>query len=679
MKKIILIAAVIIFFCGNLYALDQLPRNVYLKNSQQGICYEYYYALKDGKIWIKPNESTTGIKGEWKLFEGAGVPFGKDVPSFKNNDKIAAFSTDGTMIVAVSNKSRFYFWQPTLKEKTTWAEENGAPFEDALWLPENKMWSFGFSALRAPWKRFTPMHDIVTYWEDIDGNKTQFGLTATIYVVTPDGQKIFFTDTGLPTAFNRAFTSPERGAFIIENMSAAASTLFVINETGKMYTRMMDAEIEGGGPALKFTYKRGKRTKEDEVVPIMEAMRSLPLPDWREQEPVAQVTSGKTGRAVITKNITILQTGEGNAARELRVQGRNKEGKDGYYYKNIFDKEWKFKITDEHFSNKAIIGNYLHEARKGGKLDKTYVGLLKQNFAPSLRVELIDFYCFNSPATLRVHVKGKQFDMIFHTVDQWVMTSQEKNAPEMVGNSEGEPKLLQGTLEIPQQALNSRDPDIRQTVNGYFRRFHLAAFAFLVSADDKRVFIKSKLIQRASLSYMDYDFRRRVTMDLVNPDNNGIVVPDLTFTFMARAPELEIPENWQTMTEKDLPAIRRLLKLNKNALWKMKMSNRKDKLKHFGTGLLGVAGSVFYYVCDTLLNIIGLPSYPVVTQSPYINEEQSEFAGLSYTGGDMVNQYAALNFKLAFKNPPGYMRAEEILKKRIALLKDIRYRLFKRT
>ena len=111
------------------------------------------------------------------------------------------------MIAAVSNTGRFYLWQPTFKENTTWEEVTGAPFEDALYLPKNKSWSFGFSVLRAPWKRLAPMHDIVTYWEDIDGNKTAFGLTATIYVVAPDGQNIFFTDTGLPATFNRAFAS----------------------------------------------------------------------------------------------------------------------------------------------------------------------------------------------------------------------------------------------------------------------------------------------------------------------------------------------------------------------------------------------------------------------------------------------------------------------------------------
>jgi len=674
MVILILLIAFLTAFSPIAYALDQLPSNVYLKNSQQGISYEYYYGLKEGKIWIKPNESATGIKGEWKLFNGTGVPSGKDVPSFRHDDKIVEFSTDGTMIVAVSNTGRFYLWQPTIQENTTWEEVTGAPFEDALYLPKNKTWSFAFSVLRAPWKRLTPMHDIVTYWEDIDGNKTQFGLTATFYIVAPDGQKIYFTDTGLPATFNRAFTSPERGAFIIENMSAAASTIFVINETGRMYTRMYDAEIEGGGPALKFTYKRGKRTKDGEVVPIMEAMRSLPLPDWREQEPIREALDNRMKQATITKSITIIQTGEGNAARELRVQGRNSAGQYGYYFKKIFDPSWNFKITNEHFKNDIIIKNYLREARKGRRLDKTYAGRLEQIFAPPLQVELVDFYYFNSPATLRVRVKGKQkqFDMKFHTVDQWGMNAQEKGHPELVGNPAGEPKLLQGTLEIPEQLLNSKDPDIKETIDRYFRRFNLKAFAFQVVADDQKVFIRSKLIQRASLSYMDYDFRRRITMHLVNPDSSSIVIPELAFTAMAKSAALEAPRDWQLMTKKDDPQIKQLIARNKNVLWKMRILNLKNKLKHIKTGLMASAGACIYYICDAVINLIGLPSYPMLPSSPYINEELSEFGGLAYTGGDMLLDHARLNFHLAFKDMPDYKNAESIVKQRISLFSDTR-------
>jgi len=669
---IIIFFALLFGFIGGAHAVDQLPRHVWLKSLRQGMSYESYYALKDGKIWLKPNESTTGVKGEWELFEGAGVPFGKEAASFKPDDGIAAFSTDGTMIVAVAKSGRLYFWQPTLEKKTVWSDEIGDPFADALYLPPNKTWSFAFSILRAPWKRLAPMHDVVSYWEDIDGNRTQFGLTATIYVVDPAGQKIFFTDTGLPATFNRAFTSPERGRFIIENISTAASTILVVNETGKMYTKMMDAEIEGGGPALMFTYARGKRTPDDGVVPIMDAMRSLPLPDWREQEPITQVRDDATGRAAITRNITIIQTGEGNAARELRVQGRNADGQYGYYYKKIFEPSWRFKVTGEPFNAETAVGRYLQEAPQGAGLDKNYAGALRQAGSAPLRIELLDFYTFSSPATLRAHVNGKHFDMQFHTVDQWGPFAQEKGHPELVGNPAGEPKLLQGSLVIPDQVLRSTDPDIKKAVDCYFRRFNRIAFAFSVRADDEKVYIRSKVIQRASLSYMDYDCRKRVILDLFNTHPGRITAPDGVFTGMARTAAPDVAPDGRVRAKKpDLPELHVLLKSNEDALREMRYANMRSKLRYAGRGLAALLGAGIYYVFDGFVNLIGFSSYPHWTSDPYINEEQSEFAGLSYTGGDALLDHAWLNWMLVFRDDPDYQKARDLVRRRIVLLKRL--------
>jgi hypothetical protein len=265
--------------------------------------------------------------------------------------------------------------------------------------------------------------------------------------------------------------------------------------------------------------------------------------------------------------------------------------------------------------------------------------------------------------------------MKFHTVDQWYLTAQEKGHPELVGNPAGEPKLLQGTLEIPEPVLNSQDPDIKETIDRYFKRFNLAAFAFSVMADDEKVFIQSKIVQRASLSYMDYDFRRHITMDLVNTDNTNIVIPDLAFTTMARSSRLEVPKNWQAMTKKDIPEIEKLMNLNKNVLWEMRILNLKGKFEHIKTSLLVLSGVGIYYAFDGIVNLIGLPSYPVLTSDPYINEELSEFGGLSYTGGDSLLDNAQLNFMLAFKDPLDYKKAEEIIKQRITLLKSLYHRL----
>jgi hypothetical protein len=76
-----------------------------------------------------------------------------------------------------------------------------------------------------------------------------------------------------------------------------------------------------------------------------------------------------------------------------------------------------------------------------------------------------------------------------------------------------------------------------------------------------------------------------------------------------------------------------------------------------------------YYAFDGFMNLIGLPSWPHLTSDPYINEEQFEFGGLAYTGGDALLDNAALHFMLAFKDPLDYQKAEQIIKQRIKLLK----------
>jgi hypothetical protein len=126
------------------------------------------------------------------------------------------------------------------------------------------------------------------------------------------------------------------------------------------------------------------------------------------------------------------------------------------------------------------------------------------------------------------------------------------------------------------------------------------------------------------------------------------------------------------MTKKDIPQIEKLIDLNKNALSEMRRLNLKSKFEHFRIGLIALTGAGIYYICDGIFNIIGLPSYPMLPSSPYINEELSEFGGLTYTGGDMLLDHARLNFILAFKELPDNKNAESIIKQRITLLHNLR-------
>ncbi len=662
----------IMFFAFFLMTAEaaEFPDNLFFRSLEQGFSYEYLYALKDGKIWIKPNTGNTGVKGEWGLFNKTGVPSGKEAASFTDTDRIVQFSTEGTMIAAVSSRGRFYIWQPTFTGETVWRDETGAPFEDALYLPENRIWCFSFSTMRAPWKRETPMHenDIVSYWEDADGNKTEFGFTATIYSVTKDGQRIRYTDTGLPTSWNRAFTSPERGKFIIENMSASASTVFVINKTGKMYTRMLDFELEGGCPALRYVYNSEKRTKGDDVAPLMTSIRTLPLPGWREQEPVREVLNDqkmKHGKAALTKKITILLTGKGNAARELRVQGRDSKGNYGYWKKMVSGSRWEFVVTGEKFRESDIIKNYMSRAAEGKTLDMNYTGKLMKSGEADLHVELLGFYYYSTPAVLRIHLNNRFFDLKFHTVDLWSPTVQKKYFPELIGSPDGEPKLLQGTIEFPDNILDSPDPYIKNIADNYFRQFNRQPVAFTVTADDRRVFIRSKTLQRSLDKKMDYEFRDCIKIDLVNEDYHGKSDTEGFFTSIAVNPDLELISDISDMTKKDVPLLFKLIELNQNALDEIQNRNKNLKSASCTSGCVSLCILPVYYIFNGCVSITGLPHWDLSGSSPGIAENVTQLGGVSYTGGTPLKEYAAMNLNEAFKDSDDYKRAVKIVKDRL--------------
>jgi hypothetical protein len=185
-------------------------------------------------------------------------------------------------------------------------------------------------------------HDTM-YYTDMRGKKhpdPYVGVT-TIYTLNEDGTRIFFADPWLQNKFENEITTPEEGQFKAETLSASASTIFLIqrarNENGreinKMYTRFGDFDSIGSNPALKATYNPMNK------IPLI---RFLPAEDWIHQPSI--LLEGKTR---LTKNISILQIGWGQNSRELRVQGQNQQGQNGYFFKNIYDKQWNFQITDD--------------------------------------------------------------------------------------------------------------------------------------------------------------------------------------------------------------------------------------------------------------------------------------------------------------------------------------------
>jgi hypothetical protein len=128
---------------------------------------------------------------------------------------------------------------------------------------------------------------------------------------------------------------PDHGRFRAAAMSASASTIFVIDSAGRSFTRLADFDSLGLDPILRYGWDRRRRTS-----PLDDDVYSLPPDPWREQPPLP---------GAATTDITILQTGQGNAARELRVGAP-----DGFWSKPIFGEQWQHVVTGEASTGDAV-------------------------------------------------------------------------------------------------------------------------------------------------------------------------------------------------------------------------------------------------------------------------------------------------------------------------------------
>ncbi len=450
----------------------ELPEDVYLKTPTQSFNSRFYYFVEKGKIWFKANRQTTQKNEPWQLMGCEGLPCQPDNPAFEVPQSIVQISADGDELTAIDGRGYFYARTskgPGLFSKDEWIMHHGFP-KDTLRLDPP------LDAKRA--MAMGRRHSDVLWHEDPDQNVHHFGTmgTSTIYLLGPRGHEIYYTDNGLPTDFSNQICGPERGTFVAENLQVSAGTLFVINRSGEMYTHMNDFDLNGGTSMfIDYTYvPQAYRPNEkgDDFQTHLTPWR-LPLEDWQKQPTVPL-----SGKARLSTLITILQTGQGNAARELRVGGLNSDGETGYWHKGLTEKQWRFsparlEIGAHHWAEPEKISPRVTSA------DIVYQGNgVINNSKERVELELLDFNLFCSPATLRLKYKQKTFELKLHTIDAWI------NVHRKLPGLDGTPKLLLGTLDIPE--------NVRQDLPEPYRSLHHETFHFQIAATTDFVYLFSR-------------------------------------------------------------------------------------------------------------------------------------------------------------------------------------------
>ncbi len=447
---------------SNAAAPAELPQDIYIKSPTQTFNSRFYYALHQGKIWIKANRQVTGLNEPWQLMICNGLPCQPDNPDFPVPKMIKEISADADELTAIDDRGHFYIRTmegPGWFSKTEWTNLNGFP-KSELKLSEShvgrRAWSMG------------RRHFDVLWHEDADGNQHHVGTmgTSSIYLLNADGNEIWFTDNGLPADISHIACGPERGTVISENLQASAGTLMLIDAAGQIYTSMDDFDLNGGTSMfISYTYTPQPRYEKPTGKDYPSHLKPwrLPLEHWRKQ-PLIPLT----GQAKISKAITISQNGQGNAARELRVAGRDPQGKMGYYFKPVFADKWSFQpavlsVPDDHWldPSKATRTRVLSQ-------DTHYGGSLRLGNGEAYIVEIRNFNLHCSPATMRIYLPDGPVDVLLHTVDAWISVKR------LDPGRDGSIQLMLGTLDAPPEAL-AKLPKILKDLN-------LATFALQLGA-----------------------------------------------------------------------------------------------------------------------------------------------------------------------------------------------------
>ncbi|CAF0826276.1 unnamed protein product [Rotaria sp. Silwood1] len=308
---------------------------------------KYFYAIRDGRIWFKPIAAHPDAR--WRLL-------GKNGYANKRKTPLISVSADGdNMIVVDQNQTIHYAKTNRIICQVSFVRPQWNIIQSSISWREKWFGMEGVSLIvnliKNPILHMIPNARSIAvshkgpatmYYTDMNGKKhpdPYVGVTS-IYTLNADGTRIFFADPWLHNKFQNELTGPEEGQFIAETLAASGSTIMLLqrarNELGqeinKIYTRFADFDSIGSNPALKATYNKGNR------IPMI---RYIPSEDWIRQPSI--ILSGK---ARLTKNIAVLQIGWGQNNRQLRVQGQDINGRNGYYFKNIYDMTWAFEITN---------------------------------------------------------------------------------------------------------------------------------------------------------------------------------------------------------------------------------------------------------------------------------------------------------------------------------------------
>lgn len=450
-----------------------LPEHIYIATLTQTFAHGYEFCISGGRIMMKKKNGST-----WNLFLKTGIPFSTkaQLPNtgwFLPPESITEIAADDDTLIAFDNFGRMYVC-PLVKnhfdKKFEWSCTFGWPEKKQLVqnkLVENKRgWATGTRRSNIEW------------YTDRFGNEHHWGTmgVTTVYFLTKSGREIRFTDSGLPADFSDTILGPDRGSFTAESISASGSTIFLIDKTGTMFTRLIDYDTMGCDPMFfKYTYVAEKQPYKGSDYRSNFTRWGLPNEDWHRQPQIPLM-----GKARLTKYICIFQNGKGNDARVLRVAGLSPGGHTGYYWKNLTDVKWQFEkaplvLPENSFLPESERGKII----RGSKNEYSYAGvILKDNTTVSSIVCSIDDMTLTSEGSCTLKItKGSETKHIpLYLVEMW--TYMTRYDPVF----DNTPKSFFVTPHFNEKDITSSDEEFNELLSDLFKGRNLELFSTTATA-----------------------------------------------------------------------------------------------------------------------------------------------------------------------------------------------------
>lgn len=353
-----------------------LPRDVHFRGRQQSFDAGHYYAVHDGRIWLKANRETTGIDGPWRQLR---------IPRCLDGE-VSEISADGTVLIALDAERQIYTldyangaigsggwtrrWGPFF-----WTDLGGHIFDDV------RDWAA------------THLTGSDEYFVDGGGYRQAPAGILNVFLLRGDGLRITYIDPWLPMDESREVCGPGRGSAVMAGLSGSGSTAMVVTAAGEIYTRLYEFDVSGGNAVfLDYSWQDQSGLEAPKV--------QLPAPDWIHHPRIP---------GPITDRISLRKLPPGSEHRLMRVEGSDGGGRSGYWEKDLPDQSWRFVATGEALQGRSLP---LPGPHHGLPEDSRYTGLIDGHPA-----QLPDFNPYCSPATLRIDIDGQPLDLELHATD----------------------------------------------------------------------------------------------------------------------------------------------------------------------------------------------------------------------------------------------------------------------